>query len=801
MIYRDANYPVNERVDDLMNRMTLEEKVAQLCGDLPTNIIENGQLNKEKLIERFPNGHGRLTQYSLVGLVDPIYIAQITNEIQKYFVEETRLGIPVALQTENLSGYPAAQGTIFPSMLNMACTWEPELTKKMAEIIGEESRSVGITSAMSPVLDVSRDPRWGRTYETFGEDHYLISQFGINYVEGMQSQGVSCIGKHFLAYAETQGGLNTAQTRVNDRELYEVFATPFEAAHKESKLGGLMASYSEIDGLPVGMNSKISRKLLRETMEFDGMLTSDGGAVWKLYDYFKVAKTYKEAGFLAKKGGLDTEIPVGNAFRQLTEYVKSGELDEELINESVKRILRIKFNTGLFEQPYVDISNISKSMVNQEKQDYSEELAAKSIVLLENKENILPLNQKNKIAVIGPHANSLRYPVSGYTYPAYVEIIDSSKEKLKNQKQNQEKEPGMFDRMFSLFTNEQINSLSNMDTVLKEVGATSLKEELETKYQVKYAKGCNIVEDMPSDIESALEAARTSDVIVMALGGNCGWINVTGGEGKDRSTLDLPKAQEILLKKVMEIGKPIILVLYGPGIFSLPYAKNQVHGMIQAFMPGPYGGKAISKIIQGTVNPEGKLPVTIPRSVGQIPTFYNHKIGSGYSSTGDEFASEIFSGGYVNESDAPLYPFGYGINYSQYEFSDIKIGNKSVDIQQHIAIECSVKNIGDYDGSEIVQVYYYFKDAKVTRPNKQLAAFSKVKLEKGQCKTIFFEIPIALLGYYNENMEFVMEPGEMEIMLGTSSEDFFYRETIQIVGAKRNLLHKRAYKSKVTIEE
>lgn len=801
MIYKNANYPVNERVNDLINRMTLEEKVAQLCGDLPTNIIEKGTLNKEKLKEKFPNGHGRLTQYSLVGLVNPIYIAQISNEIQKYFVEETRLGIPVALQTENLSGYPAAQGTIFPSMLNLACTWEPELAKTMARIIGEESRSVGITSAMSPVLDVSRDPRWGRTYETFGEDHYLISQFGINYVAGMQSQGVSCIGKHFLAYAETQGGLNTAQTRVNDRELYEVFATPFEAAHKESKLGGMMASYSEIDGLPVAMNPHISKKLLRETMDFDGMLTSDGGAVWKLYDYFKVAKTYKEAGFLAKKGGLDTEIPVGNAFRQLNDYVKSGELEEEIIDESVKRILKIKFDTGLFEQPYVDVNNVNKMMVNKEKQNYSKEIAAKSIVLLENKEKILPLNHKKKIAVIGPHAESLRFPVSGYTYPAYIEIIDSSKKKLQNREQKNEKEPGMFDKMFDMFTKEQIESLSNMDDVLKEVGATSLKEELEKKYQVKYAKGCNIVEDIPSDIENALIASKESDVVVMALGGNCGWINVTGGEGKDRSSLDLPKAQKILLEKIIKTGKPIILVLYGPGIFSLPYAKEKVHSLIQAFMPGPYAGKVIAEIIQGTLNPEGKMPVTVPRSVGQIPTFYNHKIGSGYSSAGDEFASEIFSGGYVNEDDAPLYPFGYGINYSQYEFRNITIANKSVDIQHHIAIECTVKNTGDYDGSEVIQVYYYFKDAKVTRPNKQLAAFSKVKLKKGQNKTILFEIPIALLGYYNENMEFVMEPGEMEIMLGTSSEDMFYRDTIQIVGAKRNLLHKRVYKSKVTIEE
>lgn len=345
-LYKDANAPIEERVEDLLGRMTLEEKVAQLCGDLPFSVVRAGKVDREALKERFPDGHGRFTQYSLLGIADPEDIANITNEIQRYFVEETRLGIPVALQSEDLCGYPAVGGTIFPSMTNVAATWEPELAKDMAGIIGQEARAVGINSSMSPVIDVSRDPRWGRTYETFGEDAYLVTQMGVNYIQGMQGEhkeGTACIAKHFLGYSETQGGLNCAAARINDRELYEVFATPFEAAAKLADVSGVMANYGEIDGLNVLVNPKISKTLLRDTMGFKGMLTSDGGGVQRLFGFYHVANSYGEAAYLAKKAGCDTEIPVGAGFRQLPEYVRAGKLDEACIEESVRRILTIKF--------------------------------------------------------------------------------------------------------------------------------------------------------------------------------------------------------------------------------------------------------------------------------------------------------------------------------------------------------------------------------------------------------------------------------------------------------------------------
>ena len=551
-LYKDKNQPVEKRVEDLLSRMTLEEKAAQLCGDLAAAFIVDGKINMDILREKFPHGHGRFTQYSLVGLISPEQIARTSNMIQDYFVKETRLGIPVALQTENLCGYPAAGGTLFPAMINLGCSWEPELAGEMSAIIGQESRSVGITSAMSPVIDVSRDPRWGRTYETYGEDPYLISQFGVEYVRAMQAQGVSCIAKHFLGYAETQGGLNTAAARINDRELYETFATPFEAADKLAGLGGMMANYGEIDGLPVITNPRIARTLLRDTMGFEGMLTSDGAAVLKLFNYYKLTNTYEEAGLLAKKGGCDTEIPVGAAFRSLPNYVRSGELDEAALDESVRRILKIKFDMGLFENPYCDEGKVSVAMNNPEKSALSEKIAAKSMVLLKN-DGMLPLKKGTKLAVIGPHADNLRYPVSGYTYPAYIEMIQAgasgqnttfngiADEQAKADGGSGAKAPeGPFATIYRLFSQEEKARLSDMNTVLRNMGARTLREVLADKGEVVYAQGCDIIAPSTDGFAEAVKAAESADAVVLALGGNSGWVNVTGGEGKDRQVLDLP---------------------------------------------------------------------------------------------------------------------------------------------------------------------------------------------------------------------------------------------------------------------
>ena len=669
------------------------------------------------------------------------------------------------------------------------------MAEEMSSIIGQESRAVGITSAMSPVMDVSRDPRWGRTYETYGEDQYLISQMGIHYVRGMQNQGVSCIAKHFLGYAETQAGLNTATTRLNDRELYEVFATPFEAADKEAGLDAMMANYAEIDGLPIIDNKKIARDLLRGTMGFEGMPTSDGAAVLKSFNYFKVADSYMEAGLLAKKAGCDTEIPVGESFRNLPNYVRSGELDEVLLDESVRRILTIKFKRGLFENPYCEIEKLNEVLSNPKKEEVSKKIAQDSIILLKN-DGVLPLKKGSKVAVIGPHADSLRYPVSGYTYPAYIEMMDAARKKnadvtfngmideqAKAEAEN-EAPKGPFDTMFEMFDEQDIRKLDDMNGVLRKLHARSLREVLSERFETVYAEGCDIIDRSEEGFADAVKAAEESDVVVMALGGNCGWVNVTGGEGKDRQSLELPGVQEKLLETVAATGKPVVIVLYGPGIFSVNWAAEHVSGIVQAWMPGPEAGEVIANVLDGTENPGGKLTVTVPRSAGQIPIFYNHKNGSGYASGSDVTSATIFSGGYTDGPGTPLYPFGYGLSYTEFAVENLKIKDREIPTDGQIEISCSVSNTGDAAGDEVVRLYQAFHGAHVVRPNKQLAGFKRVHLNPGETKQLIFRLDTAQLGYYDEDMEFVVEPGKLDIMVGTSSEDLPLRDTVALTGKK-----------------
>ena len=815
-IYKDPSRPVSERVEDLLSKMTLEEKVAQLCGDLPFALMGDMEHLEENLAKNFPDGHGRFTQYSNVGLADPHVIAEFSNRVQKYFVEHTRLGIPVALQTENLCGYPAKGGTLFPASANVGCTWEPELAYEEAKIIGQESRAVGINSAMSPVVDISRDPRWGRTYENYGEDPYLTSQMGVQYVKGMQDEknGVACIAKHFLGYSESQGGLNTAATRVNDRELYEVFATPFEAMMKEADVSSVMANYGEIDGMTVVQNRKIAHDLLRETMGFEGILTSDGAGIMKTLTDYHTADTYEEAGFLAKKAGTDTEIPVGGAFRQLPKYVRSGELDEALIDESVRRVLKVKFEYGLFENPYVDEAAVEAAMTNDAKNELSYEIAGKSLVLMKN-EGVLPLAKGAKVALIGPHADSLRYPVSGYTYPAYIEMFDASRKSMdgiaiggmadeaaKEAEEKKEKKPqGPFAQMAILFSGENGKKLGDMNSVLRELSATSLKEEMEKIYDVRYAKGCEIIGTDMSGFDAAVAAAEVSDAIVFACGGNSGWVNVTGGEGKDRSKLDLPGVQQQLLEKLVATGKPVIMVLYGPGIFATPWACSHVAAMIEAFMPGPFAGKVITEVIDGDRNPGGKLTMSIPRSVGQIPVTYNHRTGSGYIlNRGENAISAIFSGGYVDDSDLPLFCFGHGLSYTTFELSDFCLAEKEVATDGVIHVSCFVENTGDVAGDEVVQLYFHTKKAHVVRPVMQLAGFKRISLAPGEKRKISFALDTRQLGYYNEDMEFVVEPTRMDIMIGTSAHNIAFTEEMNLVGEKRNIAGNRVYTCPVTVE-
>ncbi|MED4224490.1 glycoside hydrolase family 3 N-terminal domain-containing protein [Neobacillus cucumis] len=821
MKYKDNSLPIGDRVLDLMSHMTLEEKIAQLCSDLPASLLNDDHtVDIDQLKDNFSNGLGRITQFSILGLQSTKDIVEIGNDIQKFFVEETRLGIPVIFQAENLSGIPVKGGSIFPAMINVASTFNPALAEKMSEIIADETRAVGVRHALSPVLDIAREPRWGRVYETFGEDQYLISQMGKAYVKGMQKEkvnGVIATGKHFLGYSVTQAGLNVAATSVTPKELYEVYATPFEAAIKDAGLTSIMASYSEIDGLPVGANPQILRKLLRETMGFKDVILSDGGAIWKFFNHFRIAKTYKEAGLLGIKGGLDTEMPIGNAYKLLPEYIAEGKLDEELITQAVYRVLYSKFQYGLFEDPYTEYT--SNVFYNKAHFDYSRKITDESIILLKNSDNVLPIsNRATKIALVGPHADTLKNHMSGYTYPSYIEMFFNNKEEteedvtfhgimdevqkanIENQATETTTKEDPFAKLLNFYKNSSEKTI-NLETLLKETfEANTLYEELSKQYSVDYVKGCEINSSDESEFDKAIKLAKQKDLIIFATGGNCGWTNSTGGEGKDRASLDLPGNQQKLLDQLMELNKPIILIIFGAGPYSIKRAANNenVKGILQSWLPGAFGSQSLVKILSGELNPSGKLPMTVPQSVGQVPIFYNHKMGSGYDTNNDE-ALEIFAGGYVDEESEPLYCFGHGISYSDIKIKDSTVGSQNVDSNDSIKVSVTLQNDSDIKGSEVVQIYYRFNDAHVTRPVKQLVAFQKVELDSREEKQILFEISCRQLGYYDENMDFVVEPGSADIMVGTSSKNIVAKHQINITGNKLNVLGNRVYSSKNTI--
>lgn len=800
--YFDASLPVAARVEDLLARMTLEEKLAQLCSDLVNSLLGATPDSLPEALRRdHPQGLGRYTQYSIAGLGSARQAAELANRLQTYYCNHTRLGIPVMLQTENLSGYPGAGGTIFPSMLNAAATFNEDLVERVAAAIGRETRAAGMAQGLSPVLDLARDQRWGRVYETFGEDAYLAAQMGKAYVRGMQGAGVLATGKHFLGYSVTQSGLNLAATRLGEKELYDEYALPFEAAIREAGLSCVMTSYSEVDGVPCGMNSKIVRGLLRERLGFDGLVVSDGAAVRKLYETYHVASSYEEAGLLGLRGGMETEMPVGDSYRQLGEYVRRGELDVSLIDDAVRHVLRTKFEAGLFEHPYVNAKDCERQLNTGEARRLSEQLAAESVTLLENR-GALPLRRGTTLAVIGPHGNCLRPGVPGYTFPAYCEMLRGMAGK------------GVDEVTFHGLADERRQADAQgktwtMDTILSEgfsveaalraqSGAETLAGSLARDFSTRTAVGCKVTGEDESAIPDAVETARRCDTVILTLGGNCGWVGTTGGEGKDRTKFDLPGVQQRLLDAVAQTGKDIVLVLYGPACYA-PRLPQNVKAVLYAWLPGPYGGQAVADVLAGRAEPMGRLPVTIPRSAGQTPIYYCHKAGSGYTQIGGRTgvnAVSAFDGGYTDELATPLYPFGYGLTYTRFTVGELTAEHASVPTDGEIVLNCTVSNAGDRAGSTVVQLYFRDMEAHVTRPVKQLCGYARVRLEPGQTGKVTFRVDCAQLGFTNENDEFVVEPGKTAFWVGEHSEALENSAEVTLTGSVRNLAGKRKFTSR-----
>jgi beta-glucosidase len=772
-IYQDASQSIERRTEDLLSRMTLDEKIAQLQSVWGYSLMKNRQtFSKDKTKKLLKHGIGQITRPAGGTALEPHQVAEFVNELQRFLVKETRLGIPAMLHEECLMGWQAKGATIFPQAIGLASTWEPELIETMTKTIRIQLKSINAHQGLAPVLDVARDPRWGRTEETYGEDPYLVAAMGRAFIRGLQGDdlknGIAATVKHFAGYSASQGGLNWAPALIPEREFREVFLFPFEAAVRDAKVLSVMNAYHELDGIPCGASRQLFTEILRNEWEFDGIVVSDYEAINMLCDYHHFAKDKLEAARLALDAGIDIELPEIDCYNNdLKKAIEKGLISEKLIDTAVSRILKLKFRLGIFENPFVEIKD-SSPIEKPVHRKFALELVRKSIVLLKNEGNLLPLKKNlKKIAVIGPNADSWRNLLGDYCYQSIVEYNEIMNAKEKN-----------------IDVENFPNPTVQVVTMLE-----GIKSKLTDQTEILYTKGCSVLEESRDGFEEAVKIAREADVAIVVVGDKSGFIpGCTSGEERDRAELNLPGIQESLVKAIHATGTPVVLILVNGRPYTLEWISKNIPAIIEAWLPGEEGGNAIAEVIFGDYNPGGKLPITFPAKVGQIPIYYRHKPSAQRSHAWVD---------YVDAKSQPLFPFGYGLSYTKFKYSQLKITPKDIVTAGKATISLVVQNTGKLRGEEVVQLYIHDLHASITRPVKELKGFKRIELEPGQKQKVQFELAADLLAFYDQDMKLAVEPGEFEVMIGSSSEDIRLRGTLEVIGETRIIQGQREYFSKV----
>jgi len=768
-LYKRSDVPVEIRAKDLLSRMTLEEKVAQLGSVWGYELLDGeGEFSKKKADELLKLGMGQITRPGGATNLEPAKVIKFVNQIQRYLVEETRLGIPAIVHEECLAGYMGLGATNFPQPIAAASTWDPDLVYRVGHAIGSDMKKIGAHQGLAPVVDVVRDPRWGRTEESFGESPYLVARMGVAYVEGVQANGVMATTKHYVAYGAAEGGKNWAPSNVAPRELREVFMLPFEAAVKCGNVLSVMNSYSEIDGVPCACSEELLDRVLRKEWGFKGIVVSDYFAVEVLRSHHRIAKDKAHAAKLALEAGIDIELPKMDCYYELKKLAESGELPESILDEVVFRVLLMKFKLGLFEQPYVkECASLPKHY------DLALEVARKSIVLLKN-DGVLPLKKGLKVALVGPNSRNVRNMFGDYSYYTHIKaLLDSANLGAINT-------PTFNLRKVEEIVNKELQHVRNVYDVLKNEGI-----------DLEWAEGCGVLEGDEQAIREAVTLAEKCDVIVAVMGDRSGLTkDCTSGESRDSANLKLPGLQEKLLLELAKTKKPIVLVLVTGRPYALENVEDKMNAIVEAWLPAEAGGQAIVDVLLGKVNPSGKLPISFPRSAGQLPVFHYVKPSGGRSHWHKD---------YVDEPVEPLYPFGHGLSYTKFEYSNFCIESKQVPTAGEIIVKVDLKNVGERAGEEVVQLYVGRENGSVTRPVKELKGFARVQLEPGQSKTVQLKIHTDVLAYYNRRMELVVEPGMYKLMVGASSADIKFSEEVELVGGERKVPTLRRFFSETEV--
>ncbi|HEY6448592.1 MAG TPA: CIA30 family protein [Acidobacteriaceae bacterium] len=716
-----------------MSRMTLEEKVDQICGgDQYQGVIDpTGTYDLQKARTAL------MRQGDPDFSITPRDSALLSNAIQRYQLEKTRLGIPAWLQGEALHGDMEDGSTSFPQALGLAATWDPALVHQVFTAAGNEAGARGRDQVFTPVLDIAREPRWGRTEETYGEDPYLDSRMAVAAVTGLQGptwyigrDHVMATAKHFAVHGQPEGGTNTAPGNYSERVIRENFLMPFQAAVQEANVGSVMASYNEIDGIPSHINHWLLDRVLRQEWGFQGFITSDGDGIQMLWQTHHVAADNAEAAREAIAAGIDYDLSDGSAYRTLLWQVKQGVVPESQLDRAVSKVLAAKFRLGLFDNPYVDPDAAARIVNSPEHQALAEKTAEEVVVLLKNDKNLLPLNlsKLHSIAVIGPDAADVH--VGGYS-----------------------RQPG--------------HEVSILQGIRDYVG---------NKATVNYAEGCRIttapegwrgwyandvhlVKEVPPAIAAAVAAAKKSDVAILVVGENESTNREAWSENHlgDRDSLDLLGAQDDLIKAVVETGKPVVVILINGRPLSVNYIAQNVPAILEGFYLGEEGGTAAARVLFGDANPGGKLPITFPHSVGDLPDFYNHKPTDNRT--------------YAFSTREPLYPFGYGLSYTTFKFDNLKVEPNHIETGGTAKVSVDVTNTGSRAGDEVPQLYVHEEVTSLTRPVMQLRGFQRIALQPGEKRTVTFTVGPDDFAFYNADMHKVVEPGTLDIMVGPSSAD------------------------------
>lgn len=780
MKYKDANTPIQQRVEDLLSRLSFRQKIDQItclvtiCDGIPdfSSII--------------PEGIGHVGAFSVAENVDEI--SEYSREVQRYLVEKTEFGIPALIHCEAVSGGQFTGADVFPSAIAQASTWDPDRIYQMADLIREQMAAVGFRLALSPVLDIARDPRWGRVTETYGEDPTLTASIGTAFIKGIQGKdhqkGVAAAAKHFVGHGVTEGGLNMSRTMVSPIDLEEIHSKPFQSAITNADLLSVMNSYCSYNGSPVVCSRAVLTDLLRGRLGFRGVVVSDYIAADRIIDPFHLADTCEEAGSKALKAGLDVEFPRRKCFSyDLENEVREGHLDMADIDQAVRRVLSLKFELGLFENPYPDENLTKKVFATPAAKELNLKIARETITLLKNNNQILPLSKETKkIAVLGPHANLLRSYFSTFSYPAILDMITA-----RNEDGQIFQEPGLIVyNVEQRFPGDLRESSPQLECKLKKSFPESKTlyeaiREYVPNCDVQWSLGVNYLGNNNSGIEEALNLAAQSDVVILTLGGKNGWgVVSTVGEGIDSTNIDLPGNQESFAKAVYALGKPCVVVHFDGRPLSNEYVASHFDAILEAWQPGQFAGQAIASILFGDCNPSGHLPVTAARNAGQLPVYYSMPRGSGYIGAGHS-GMIVNPRGYINDTAFPLFHFGHGLSYTTFSYQSIALNSSSLHPDASLKIRVMIKNTGNFDGDEIIQLYFSDETASMVRPEIELAGFQRISLKTGETKTVEFTLQASQLAFLDNELRWKVEAGKYKIFAGSASNKLLLSDSFEVL--------------------